>query len=61
MRAVEILCERVDPNRILWGSDFGFGFNDGISYRLPVLLSSRVNPDLHNKILGQNPLRLLGM
>jgi predicted TIM-barrel fold metal-dependent hydrolase len=34
LRGLEILCEKVDPTRIVWGSDYGFGFADQIEYRL---------------------------
>jgi len=58
-RAVEILCERADPDRIIWGSDFGFGLADPIGYRLRLIQSARIGDALREKILSTNPLRLL--
>jgi predicted TIM-barrel fold metal-dependent hydrolase len=60
MRAIEIFCLRADPERIVWGSDFGYGFADPIAYRLSLLRHARVDEALREQILGVNPLRLLG-
>lgn len=59
MRAMEIICQRTDPERILWGSDYGFGFSDPITYRLKLIRSAKIDDDLRARILGENPLRLL--
>ena len=59
LRAIELLCERADENRIVWGSDFGFGPDDQIEYRLNLFLQARVADSLREKILGENALRLL--
>ena len=59
-RAIEIFCRRTDPDRILWGSDFGFGFADAISYRLEVFQRARIQDAVKEKVLATNPLRLLG-
>lgn len=59
MRAMEILCQRVDPDRILWGTDFGFGFSDPIGYRLSLIRRAKIDDALREKILGIHPLRLL--
>ena len=58
LRAMEILCRSADPDRILWGSDFGFGFADSISYRLREFQLARIDDALRERILGANPLRL---
>lgn len=57
-RAIELICERVDHDRIVWGSDFGFGFADQIEYRLNLFLKARIPNGLREQILGENPLRL---
>jgi predicted TIM-barrel fold metal-dependent hydrolase len=59
MRAMEIICQRADPDRILWGSDFGFSLADPIDYRLNLFLRTRIADSLKDKILGTNPLRLM--
>ena len=59
MRAMEILCERCDPDRLLWGTDYGFSFADPIEYRLGLIRAARIDDGLREKILGVNPLRLL--
>ena len=61
MRAMEILCRKADPRRILWGTDFGFGFSDSIEYRLNLILRAKIDDKLREKILGENPLQLLGV
>jgi uncharacterized protein len=59
MRAIEIICEKVAPDRLLWGSDFGFGTWDVIEYRLNILLQSHVPQALKEQILHTNPARLI--
>ena len=59
MRAIEIFCERVDGDRLLWGTDFGPSFSDFIGYRLDLILQARVDDSLRERILGVNPLCLL--
>lgn len=61
MRAIEIFCKKVDPDRIVWGTDFGFSFADSIEYRLNLIRSAKISDDLRERILGRNPLRLMGM
>lgn len=60
MRAIEIISQRTDPDRLLWGSDYGFSFADSIPYRLNLLLRSKLKDSLKQQILGRNALRLLG-
>lgn len=60
MRAMEVYCERADPDRLLWGSDYGFNFNDSIDYRLNIFLRARIPDALKEQILGLNAERLLG-
>jgi len=59
LRAMEILAQKADPDRILWGSDFGFGLADPIAYRLPLLRAARIADELRDKILSANPRRLM--
>jgi len=59
MRAIEIFCERLDPDRLLWGSDFGWGLADQIEYRYNVMLRSKIPDKLKERILSVNPVRLL--
>lgn len=59
MRAVEIFCRRVDTDRVLWGSDFGFGFADPIGYRLNLMRRARMEDEVRDRILGGNAERLL--
>jgi uncharacterized protein len=60
-RAMELLCQAADPERILWGSDYGVGFSDPIDYRLNLLRRARLSDELRERILGANALRLLGL
>jgi uncharacterized protein len=59
LRAVEILCQRVAPERMVWGSDFGFGVADAIEYRLELLRQANIPGDLRARILGDNAIRLV--
>jgi predicted TIM-barrel fold metal-dependent hydrolase len=58
---MELLCGAADPERLLWGSDFGFGFADQIEYRLNLFQRARISDALRRRILEDNPLRLFGM
>ena len=59
LRAIEILCAKADPGRIVWGSDFGFGFADQIEYRLNLFRRARLEDRLKERILGTNAIELL--
>lgn len=59
LRAMELFCQRGDTDRLLWGSDFGFGFADPIGYRLGLIRRARIEEEVRENILGANPLRLL--
>lgn len=58
-RGIEMICERVPPDRILWGSDWGPSFTDDIEYRLNLFLRTKVPRKLQEQILGVNPMQLL--
>jgi predicted TIM-barrel fold metal-dependent hydrolase len=57
-RAIEILAREASSERLLWGTDFGFGFSDPIDYRLNLFLSAAIDEALKKRILGENPFRL---
>lgn len=59
LRAVELLCTHADRDRIVWGSDYGFGFSDSIEYRLNLFLRARIPQAVREQILGLNALRVL--
>ena len=59
IRAIESLCKQGDPNRILWGSDFGSGMADQIEYRLNLFLRAALTDELKQRILEVNALNLL--
>jgi predicted TIM-barrel fold metal-dependent hydrolase len=61
LRAMELLCAQADRDRIVWGSDFGFGLADQIEYRLNLFLRIRIPQSVRDQILGVNPLRLLNV
>ena len=59
LRAIELICERCDGARLVWGSDFGFGLADSIEYRLNLFRRARVGEELRSRILGSNAEELL--
>lgn len=61
MRAFEIFCEKTDTDRLLWGSDYGFGLSDSVGYRLHELQQANIKQSIIAKILTVNPTRLLEM
>jgi uncharacterized protein len=58
LRAIETICARADGSRIVWGSDYGFGFADQIEYRLNLFLRARIDDRLKERILSDNAARL---
>lgn len=52
---------RCDPARLLWGSDFGFGWADPIGYRLGVIRALGLSESVLHTVLATNPARLLGL
>jgi predicted TIM-barrel fold metal-dependent hydrolase len=53
--------QRCDHSRLLWGSDFGFGFSDPIDYRLGLLRSLGLAERTLDTVLADNPARLLNL
>ena len=56
-----MLCRHADPARLLWGTDFGFGFADAVEYRLNLIRRAQIDDALRDRIFGENPLRLLAL
>jgi len=48
-----------DHQRLVWGSDYGFGFADPISYRLGLLQALKLPDHVMECVLDKNPRRLL--
>ena len=59
MRGMEIFCQRADPDRLLWGTDYGFSFSDPMEYRLALIHRAKIGDRLRERILAINPMRLL--
>jgi uncharacterized protein len=59
LRAIELICKSGPSDRIIWGSDFGFGVADQIEYRLNLMMNANIPADLLDRILGTNALALL--
>ncbi len=59
-RAMEIICQQADGRRLLGGSDFGFGFIDCLAYRLGLIQTARIDEATRARILGANPLQVIG-
>jgi uncharacterized protein len=53
------VVRRCDRRRLLWGSDFGFGDNDPVGYRMDLLKSLNLGEADMRTILCDNPIRLL--
>jgi len=58
LAGIQSIIDSVDENKIMWGSDFGFGMADTISYRLHLLDYIDMNDVKRNKIMGLNTKRL---
>ena len=55
---LQAIADSVDEERLLWGSDFGFGFADAIGYRLHLVELLKISSRRKDKILGCNAVRL---
>ena len=59
--AIREIVATVDENRILWGTDFGFGWLDPIGYRKGIVDIVEMPPETRAKIMGWNAARLFGI
>ena len=57
--AMQRICDELGADRIMWGTDFGFGMNEGlITYRLGLAGLLRVERDEADRIMGGNARRV---
>jgi predicted TIM-barrel fold metal-dependent hydrolase len=56
--ALREIIAKCDTSRLLWGSDYGFGFTDMIGYRLELFDHIDLNDSTRRAILTENPQRL---
>ena len=56
--ALKAIIESIDENRILWGTDFGFGWSDPIGYRKGIVDDIPMSKAKRSKIMGLNAVRL---
>jgi predicted TIM-barrel fold metal-dependent hydrolase len=61
LEAMRQIVRRCDRTRLLWGSDFGFNFNDLIGYRLELMELMDLKDEQRAAIFHENPMRLLGL
>lgn len=59
--ALRHLARRAPLERLCWGSDFGFGQADLLGYRLKLLQAGGLGPEVEDRLLRENPARLLGL
>jgi uncharacterized protein len=55
------LVRRCDPQRLVWGTDYGCSFGDIAGYRLGLLKALRLADQQCERITEHNPRRLLGI
>ena len=58
LAGIKGIINSVDENKIMWGSDFGFGNADLINYRLHLLDNVDMDDGKRDKIMGLNAKRL---
>lgn len=61
LSGIRAIVDSVDENRIIWGSDYGFGWSDSIDYRLHLIDQVALDDSRRSKILGENARRLFGI
>jgi uncharacterized protein len=52
------IIQEIDENRILWGTDFGFGWSDPYGYRKGIVDDIDMLEDKRSKIMGMNAAKL---
>ena len=60
LAAARAIVAQVPAERIMWGSDFGFGWADPIGYLLHLLDHIEMSDATRSAILGENAARLFG-
>ncbi len=59
--AIREIVAKVDEDRILWGTDYGFGWSDPIGYRKGLVDIVEMSPEKRAKIMGGNAVKLFGI
>ena len=60
LTALSEVVRRCDPERLVWGTDYGCSFGDIAGYRLGLLDLLRLSDRDYQQITVDNPRRLLG-
>jgi len=60
LAAIRQILQRCDRQRLLWGSDYGFTFQDLIDYRLKMMNLAGMDERTRRMVFDENPQRLLG-
>jgi uncharacterized protein len=60
LSAMSELVRRCDPQRLVWGTDYGCSFGDVVGYRLNLLKLLRLTDHDYQRITEHNPRRLFG-
>ena len=58
LAGIQALIDGVDGDRIMWGTDFGFGWSDSIAYRKGLLDVAEMPDNLREKVMGGNAEKL---
>jgi predicted TIM-barrel fold metal-dependent hydrolase len=58
LAGIQAIVDTIDSDRIMWGSDYGFGWADSIDYRLHLLDHVRMSDSTRRKIMSENAVRL---
>jgi len=61
LAGIQLVVDRLGPDRILYGSDGSVGHPSAISYALKIVDELHISDDVREKILGGNIARLLGI
>jgi len=57
--AARTILQEGPHDRLMWGSDFGFGLMDHIAFRLKELKAWELSPEDEERLIVKNPSRLL--
>jgi predicted TIM-barrel fold metal-dependent hydrolase len=61
LAAIRAIVDSVDPDRILWGTDYGFGWSDPVGYRKGIVDIVSLSRARRAKIMGRNAAKLFGI